>query len=81
MMEELSEISNALPEISNANEVAKYLRVSKRTLLREVETGKLEAFRVGKSLRFYREAVKKYIKDQKVNPGERLEESEEDEAA
>ncbi len=68
-----------ISDILNTDEVAKILRVSKRTLLREVESGRLEAFKVGKSLRFTREAVEKYIEKQKVAPGERLE-SEEDAA-
>lgn len=64
----------------NADEVAKHLRVSKRTILREVEHGKLEAFRVGKALRFKREDVEKYIDKQKVKPGESLDEDAEDAA-
>jgi len=58
----------------NTDEVAKHLRVSKRTILREVEHGKLEAFRVGKALRFKREDIENYIEKQKVKPGETLEE-------
>lgn len=69
-----------LQEILNTDEVAKHLRVSKRTLLREVEAGRLEAFHVGKSLRFTREAVEAYKESQKVKPGDKLEEDT-DEAA
>lgn len=69
-----------LQEISNTDEVAKHLRVSKRTLLREVEAGRLEAFHVGKSLRFEREKVEEYKKKQKVQPGEKLEEDTEEAA-
>lgn len=61
-------------EIFNTDEVAKHLRVSKRTLLREVEAGKLEAFRVGNALRFTRKAIEDYKEKQKVKPGEKLEE-------
>jgi len=64
-------------EILTTDEVAKHLRVSKRTLLREVEAGKLEAFRVGKSLRFTKKALEEYKERQKVKLGEELEESEE----
>jgi len=69
----LQDIHNIL----NADEVAKLLRISKRTLLREVEAGKLEAFKVGKSLRFTREAVEDYINKQKVHPGDTLEDEHE----
>jgi excisionase family DNA binding protein len=69
-------------EILTTDEVAKHLRISKRTLLREVHDGKIEAFRVGKALRFTREAVAEYKEKQKVKPGETIEEdSEEDSAA
>lgn len=67
-------------EILNLEEVAKILRVSKRTVQREVETGKLEAFRVGRALRFRSEAIAEYMKKQIVKPGDSLED-EEDEAA
>jgi excisionase family DNA binding protein len=61
-------------EVFNADDVAKHLKVSKRTLLREVHEGRLEAFRVGKSLRFTLKAVEEYKEKQKVKPGEELEE-------
>jgi excisionase family DNA binding protein len=67
-------------EVLNTNEVAELLRVSKRTLLREVEEGKLEAFRVGKSLRFTREAIQEYIKRQTIQPGDKLEDEADDAA-
>jgi len=62
-------------EILTTEEVASHLRISKRTLLREVHEGKIESFRAGKSLRFTRNAVEKYKENQKVNPGEVVEES------
>ena len=71
-----------LKEILNSKEVANHLRVSQRTIIREVESGRLEAFRVGRSLRFTRESVEEYKKKQKVIPGETIEEDlEEDQAA
>lgn len=70
-----------MTEILELEEVAKLLKVSKRTVQREVEAGKLEAFRVGRALRFTREAVDEYMRKQKVKPGDRLDEEPEDEAA
>ena len=62
-----------MSEILNLDEVAKLLKVSKRTVQREVEAGKLEAFKVGKSLRFRSEAVDEYTKKQIVHPGKKIE--------
>jgi excisionase family DNA binding protein len=74
-----NERSNQLNEekIFNTDEVAKHLRVSKRTLLREVEAGKIEAFKVGNALRFTKKAVDDYIERQKIKPGEKIEEDKE----
>lgn len=67
-------------EILNSEEVANYLRISKRTLLKEVHEGRIKAFRAGKSLRFMRMSVEEYMRSQEVKPGEELDE-EIDEAA
>lgn len=67
-----------LKEINNSDEVASFLRISKRTLLKEVHEGKIKAFRAGKSLRFLRASVEEYMKNQEVKPGETLEEDIED---
>jgi putative molybdopterin biosynthesis protein len=53
-------------------QVAKMLQVSERTVMREIKAGKLEAFKVGKSLRFTPEAVRTYVENQKVKPSEDL---------
>jgi len=63
-----------LKDILNSDEVASYLRISKRTLLKEVHEGKIKAFRAGKSLRFRRSFVEEYIASQEIKPGEALEE-------
>lgn len=67
-------------DILNTEEAAKLLRVSKRTLLREIQDGKLQAFRVGKAIRIKREALNAYIENQMIRPGDKLDE-ETDEAA
>jgi len=67
-----------LEEMFSTDEVAKHLKVSKRTLLREVKEGKLEAIRVGKSLRFTLRAIEEYKEKQKFNPGDDIGEEDQD---
>lgn len=67
-----------MSEILNVDDVAKKLKVSKRTVQREVEAGKLEAFKVGKSLRFRGEAVEEYMRKQRVQPGEKADDKTDD---
>jgi excisionase family DNA binding protein len=59
--------------ILNLEDVAKMLKVSERTVQREVTAGKLKAFKVGRSLRFRLGEVEKYIERQEVSPGETTE--------
>jgi excisionase family DNA binding protein len=69
-------------EVLNLDEVAKLLKVSKRTVQREVELGKLEAFKVGRALRFTKQAVEEYMQKQTVKPGEKRDkEDQSDDAA
>lgn len=51
-------------------EVAKMLKVSERTVQREVKAGKLKAFRVGRALRFRLDAVEAYVQEQEIAPGD-----------
>jgi excisionase family DNA binding protein len=67
---------NMMEESLNLEDVAKILKVSKRTVQREVYLGKLAAFRVGKSLRFRAESVQRYMEEQSVKPGEDIEDLE-----
>lgn len=69
-----------MQESLNLEDVAKILKVSKRTVQREVSLGKLVAFRVGKSLRFRIESIERYIEEQSVKPGENIEDIDEDAA-
>ncbi len=59
--------------IMSLEEVAKMLKVSERTVQREVTAGKLKAFKVGRSLRFRLEEVEKYMKRQEILPSESVE--------
>lgn len=51
-------------EILTLDEVAAYLKVTKRTLYRLAQDGKLPAFKVGGSWRFKREAIDAWIQEQ-----------------
>lgn len=62
-----------MAEILNVEDVAKILKVSKRTVQREVKLGRLKAFSVGRALRFKAEAIEEYMKEQEVKPGEKVE--------
>ncbi len=44
------------------DEVAEYLRVTRRTIYRYIEQGKLPAYRVGDSWRFSDEDISEYLK-------------------
>ncbi len=56
------------PRFYNLEEVAQMLRVSERTVMREIKDGKIRAFKAGRALRFTPEAVEEYIKNQEVKP-------------
>ncbi len=48
-------------DILSLNELAEYLRVSKSTLYQLSEGGKIPSFKVGKQLRFRKNAIDKWI--------------------
>jgi len=48
-------------------DVAKALGVSKRTVTRQVDAGKLRAVKVGRSMKFKQEAIDEYLKKQEVS--------------
>lgn len=50
-----------LPEILTLSEVAKYLRVNYHTVYRLVKSGRLPAFKAGRSWRFHRADVERYV--------------------
>ena len=52
-----------IPEIMTRKEVAALLHISKGTLLNHVHNGKIEAFRIGNTFRFTREAVTEFIQN------------------
>lgn len=65
-----------MSDVLSLEQVAKMLQVSERTVMREIKAGKIQAFKVGRALRFTPEAVQAYIANQTVKPGDELEEQE-----
>jgi excisionase family DNA binding protein len=55
----------ALDNILDAEEVAKLLRVHRRTVIRLASQGEIPAFKVGDKWRFMREDLESYIEEQK----------------
>ena len=53
-------------DILTMKEAADYLRVSRATMYRIIESGSLPAFRVNGSLRFYFKEIKAYTERNKV---------------
>ena len=54
-------------EILTIKEVAKYLKVTERTLYRLVQDGQIPAFKVGASWRFKRTDIDTWIEAQKIS--------------
>lgn len=52
-----------MPEIMKAKEVAEYLRLHEITIIKYAGTGKIPAFRIGKSWRFDKEVIDQWIAD------------------
>jgi excisionase family DNA binding protein len=57
-------------EIFSLEQVAKKLNVSERTILRQIQAGKLVGFKVGRAWRFRAEALEDYIKGQEESAKE-----------
>ena len=57
-------------EIYSLEDVARLLKVSPKTVKREIAKGKITAFRVGRSLRFTREALQEYMRNQEIPANE-----------
>ncbi|MCR9161692.1 MAG: helix-turn-helix domain-containing protein [Nannocystaceae bacterium] len=57
-----------LPTVLTAAEVAKFLRVSRKTVYDAVATGDLPGFRIGNRLRFHRDEVLRLFRQERVVP-------------
>ncbi|WP_068470653.1 helix-turn-helix domain-containing protein [Candidatus Protochlamydia phocaeensis] len=53
-----------MSDILNIDEAAQFLRVSKTTLYRYVQSGKIPAFKMGKNWKFHRELLNDWMKNQ-----------------
>lgn len=53
---------DGLPEVLTVSEVTDFLRVAKRTVYQEIETGRLGCFRVGRAIRVTREQLENYVR-------------------
>ncbi|NCC66431.1 MAG: DNA-binding protein [Spirochaetia bacterium] len=58
--------SQSLGEILTVDEVATYLRVSRATICRWCGSGKLPAFKIGKSWRVQKNDLEGYIQQQRI---------------
>ncbi len=50
-------------EMMTVAEVAEFFRLHQNTIYLRVEAGELPCFRIGKSIRFFRSQIEKYIED------------------
>ncbi len=55
----------AMRDVLTVDEIAEYLRVSRATICRWCGTGKLPAFKIGKSWRVQRSDLEEYIRYQR----------------
>ncbi len=53
--------------VMTIDDLAKYLKISRSTLYKLAQEGKLPAQKVGRHWRFHREAVDAWLKNQKTN--------------
>ncbi|MBF0105973.1 MAG: helix-turn-helix domain-containing protein [Deltaproteobacteria bacterium] len=52
-------------EVMTTNEAMAYLRVTRKTLLKLVSTGKIRAAKVGKDFRYLKSEIDKFLKGDK----------------
>ena len=56
-----------IPAIMTRKELSELLHISKGTLLRLIHDGKIEAFQIGNSFRFTKEAVEEFVERSTFN--------------
>ncbi|HAZ11517.1 MAG: hypothetical protein A2X86_14150 [Bdellovibrionales bacterium GWA2_49_15] len=54
-------------EVMTTSEVESYLRISRKTLLKLVNEGKLPARKIGKNYRYLKSEINNFLKGQTVN--------------
>lgn len=50
------------PEVMTTNEAVSYLKISRKTLLKQVHEGKILARKVGKDYRYLKSEIDKFLK-------------------
>jgi len=65
-----SEVSLVMDEILTVREVAEYLKLSRTTIWRWCNEGKLHAFKVGRGWRVHRSEIERITGRNFQNPGE-----------
>jgi len=61
----VNESLHPAPEMLTVDEIAEYLRVSRATICRWCGTGRLPAFKIGKSWRVQKKDLERYIDQQR----------------
>ena len=61
----VNESFHPTPEMLTVDEIAEYLRVSRATICRWCGTGKLPAFKIGKSWRVQKKDLERFINQQR----------------
>lgn len=54
-------VEQSMSEVMNVNEVAEYLRVAPATIYRLAQKGQIPCGKVGRSWRFHKEAIDRWI--------------------
>lgn len=54
-------MENMVPDVMNVNEVAAYLRVAPATIYRLAQRGQIPCGKVGRSWRFHKETIDRWI--------------------
>ena len=57
-------VSNELPDVLTANEVAQYLRLSAATVYRLAQAGAIPSVRIGRVWRFQRKLLDEWLNEQ-----------------
>lgn len=71
-MSEVTQVQSVIPSVMNVEEVADYLRVAPATIYRLAQQGKIPGAKVGRSWRFSKEMIDRWLaeKSKLVEPSE-----------
>lgn len=60
-------MKNEFPDVMTTEEVVKYLRISRKTLLKLVHDGKVPARKIGKNYRYLKAEIDRFLKGEGEN--------------